>query len=64
VAEIGRIIHEVFSFAYVTAMKQTMILPVVLLGIGALSCLALKGGNGKAAPQAAPEAVEEAPTRA
>jgi EmrB/QacA subfamily drug resistance transporter len=64
VAEIGRIIHEVFSFAYVTAMKQTMILPVVLLGIGALSCLALKGGNGKAAPQTAPEAVEEAPTRA
>ena len=64
VAEIGRIIHEVFSFAYVTAMKQTMILPVVLLGIGALSCLALKGGDGKAAPQAAPEAVEEAPTRA
>ena len=49
---------------YVTAMKQTMILPVVLLGIGALSCLALKGGNGKTAPQTAPEAVEEAPTRA
>jgi EmrB/QacA subfamily drug resistance transporter len=64
VAEIGRILHEVFSFAYVTAMKQTMILPVVLLGIGALSCLALKGRDGKAAPQAAPEAVEEAPTRA
>ncbi len=64
VAEIGRIIHEVFSFAYVTAMKQTMILPVVLLGIGALSCLALKNGNGKAAPQTAPEAVEEAPTHA
>jgi EmrB/QacA subfamily drug resistance transporter len=64
VAEIARIAHEVFTFAYVTAMRQTMILPVVLLGIGALSCLALKGGNGKAAPQAAPEAVEEAPTRA
>ncbi len=64
VAEMGRILHEVFSFAYVTAMRQTMILPVALLGIGALSCLALKGGNGKAAPQAAPEAVEEAPTRA
>ena len=26
--------------------------------------LALKGGNGKTAPQTAPEAVEEAPTRA
>jgi EmrB/QacA subfamily drug resistance transporter len=64
VAEIARIAHEVFSFAYVTAMRQTMILPVVLLGIGALSCLALKGGGGQPAPQAAPEAVEEAPTRA
>jgi EmrB/QacA subfamily drug resistance transporter len=64
VAEIARIAHEVFTYAYVTAMRQTMILPVVLLGIGALSCLALKGGNGKAAPQVAPEAVEEAPTRA
>ena len=64
VAEIARIAHEVFTFAYVTAMRQTMILPVVLLGIGALSCLALKGGDGQPAPQAAPEAVEEAPTRA
>jgi EmrB/QacA subfamily drug resistance transporter len=64
VAEIGRIMHDVFSFAYVTAMKETMILPVVLLGIGALSCLALRGRDGKAAAQAAPEAVEEAPTRA
>jgi EmrB/QacA subfamily drug resistance transporter len=64
VAEIARIAHEVFTFAYVTAMRQTMILPVVLLGIGALSCLALKGGGGQPAPQAAPEAVEEAPTRA
>jgi hypothetical protein len=63
VAEITRIAHEVFTFAYVTAMRQTMILPVVLLGIGALSCLALKGGS-QAAPQPAPEAVEEAPTRA
>jgi hypothetical protein len=45
-------------------MRQTMILPIVLLAVGALSCLALKGGDGKTAPQAAPEAVEEAPTRA
>ena len=61
-AEIGRIIHDVFAYAYVTAMRQTMILPVVLLGIGALSCLALKGR--KPAPQPVPEQVEEAPTRA
>jgi hypothetical protein len=62
VAEIGRIMHDVFAFAYVTAMRQTMILPVVLLAIGALSCLAIKGG--KPVPQAASEQVEKAPTRA
>src|SRR5215470_14523859 len=44
-AEIARIAHEVFTFAYVTAMRQTMVLPIILLGIGALSCLALKGGK-------------------
>jgi EmrB/QacA subfamily drug resistance transporter len=42
VAEIARIGHEVFTSAYVTAMKQTMVLPVILLAIGALSCLAIK----------------------
>jgi EmrB/QacA subfamily drug resistance transporter len=62
VAEIARIAHEVFTSAYVTAMRQTMILPVVLLAVGALSCLAIKGG--KPAPQPVPEQVEEAPTRA
>jgi MFS family permease len=50
VAEIARIAHEVFTFAYVTAMRQTMILPVVLLGIGALSCLAIKEGKRAPAP--------------
>ena len=61
VAEIARIAHEVFTFAYVTAMRQTMILPVVLLGIGALSCLALK--NGKPTREAAPQEAEKAPTQ-
>jgi hypothetical protein len=40
-----------------------MILPIVLLAVGALSCLAIKG-RGKAVPREVPEAVEEAPTRA
>jgi EmrB/QacA subfamily drug resistance transporter len=61
VAEIARIAHEVFTFAYVTAMRQTMILPVVLLGIGALSCLALK--NGKPTREAARQEAEKAPTQ-
>src|SRR6516165_9335538 len=50
VAEITRIGHEVFTSAFVTAMKQTMLLPVILLGVGALSCLALKEGKRTAAP--------------
>jgi MFS family permease len=45
VAEIARIAHEVFTSAYVTAMRQTMILPIILLGIGAVSCLAIRGGK-------------------
>jgi EmrB/QacA subfamily drug resistance transporter len=62
VAEIARIAHEVFTFAYVTAMRQTMVMPIVLLAIGALSCLAIRGG--KPAPEtASPEAAKE-PTRA
>jgi MFS family permease len=42
VAEIARIAHDVFTFAFVTAMRQTMLLPIILLAIGALSCLAIK----------------------
>src|SRR5215472_13538786 len=41
-AEVARIGHDVFAFGYVAAMRSTMILPVVLLAVGALSCLALK----------------------
>jgi EmrB/QacA subfamily drug resistance transporter len=42
VAQIARIAHEVFTFAYVTAMRETMIMPICLLAIGALSCLAIR----------------------
>jgi MFS family permease len=60
--ELVRIAHEVFTSGYVTAMRQTMVLPVVLLGIGAISCFALRNGKPAAAP-VAPE-VEKAPSRA
>jgi EmrB/QacA subfamily drug resistance transporter len=53
VTEITRIGHDVFTSAFVTAMKQTMILPVILLAIGALSCLAIK--EGKRTPPAPAE---------
>ena len=64
-AEVGRIGHDVFSFGYVNAMKTTMALPVVLLAVGAASCLAIKGRKqsaepGPAAPAAAAES-ERAP---
>jgi len=49
-AELARIGHDVFTFAYVTAMRQTMLLPIVLLGVGALSCLAIKQGKRAAEP--------------
>ncbi len=41
-AEVARIGQEVFAFGYVQAMRSTMLLPVILLAIGAASCLALR----------------------
>jgi EmrB/QacA subfamily drug resistance transporter len=41
-AEVARIGHDVFSYGYVEAMRSTMLLPVILLGVGAASCLALR----------------------
>jgi EmrB/QacA subfamily drug resistance transporter len=54
-AEVARIGHDVFTFGYVEAMRTTMILPVVLLAVGALSCLALRERKPSAA--AGPPAV-------
>jgi EmrB/QacA subfamily drug resistance transporter len=41
-AEVARIGHDVFTFGFVDAMRATMIMPVSLLAVGALSCLAIK----------------------
>jgi EmrB/QacA subfamily drug resistance transporter len=61
IAEIGRIAREAFSFGYVSAMHQTMIMPIAVIGVAALSCLAIKRvvttprpADAQAAPQ--PEA--------
>jgi hypothetical protein len=62
VHQIEQIAHAIFTNGYVTAMRATMIMPIVILGVGALSCLAIKG-NKPAAESAQPEA-EKAPTRA
>jgi EmrB/QacA subfamily drug resistance transporter len=56
-AELARIAHDVFAFAYVTAMRQTMLLPIILLGVGALSCLAIK--EHKRAPEPAQVAADQ-----
>ena len=44
-AELLRIGHDVFTFGYVNAMRSTMLLPVILLGVGAVSCFMLKGAR-------------------
>jgi EmrB/QacA subfamily drug resistance transporter len=61
-AEIAHIGHEVFTFAFVTAMRQTMVLPIALLTIGALSCLAIR--RRRQAPELARAETERAPTTA
>jgi EmrB/QacA subfamily drug resistance transporter len=50
VAEVARIGHDVFTFGYVDAMKSTMVLPVVLLTVAALSCLAIQQQRKQPAP--------------
>jgi EmrB/QacA subfamily drug resistance transporter len=52
-AEVARVGHDVFTFGYVQAMRDTMLLPVILLGVGALSCLALKERKPAAGPGSA-----------
>ena len=52
------------TFAFVTAMRQTMIMPVVLLGVGALSCLAIKEAKRAPAPPAPESAKTETATPA
>ena len=64
VAEIARIAHEVFASAFVTAMRQTMLLPVILLGIGALSCLAIREGKRAPRQEERQAAKAETPTTA
>lgn len=54
VAEIGRIASEAFSYGYVSAMHQTMIMPIAILGVTALSCLLIKNVKGSRPAQAHP----------
>ncbi len=62
VAHIDRVAHDVFTFGFVTAMRQTMLLPIILLAVGAVSCLAIR--RTKPSQEAAAAETERAPTRA
>ena len=48
--EIGRIAREAFSYGYVTAMHQTMIMPIAIIGVTALSALAIKRMPSRSRP--------------
>jgi EmrB/QacA subfamily drug resistance transporter len=63
VAQIAHIGHEVFTFAYVSAMRETMIMPICLLAIGAVSCLAIRG-RARTAKTTVPETEPTTATRA
>ena len=56
VAEVGRVGHDVFTFGYVDAMRTTMAMPVILLLVGAASCLAIRERRRSAEPVPAVEA--------
>jgi hypothetical protein len=64
VAEVGRIGHDVFTFGYVDAMRTTMAMPVILLLVGAASCLAIRGRRRSADPVPAVEAAAVAAEQA
>jgi EmrB/QacA subfamily drug resistance transporter len=40
--QIGRLAHDVFANAFIDAMRPTLLVPVAVLAVGALSCLAIR----------------------
>jgi EmrB/QacA subfamily drug resistance transporter len=55
-AELNRLAAEVFSHGYVIAMRWTMVLPIAVVALAAVSCLAIKREGG--ADQTAAQSVE------
>jgi hypothetical protein len=64
IADLLRVGHEVFTSGYVDAMRATMLMPVILLAVGALSCLLLTGPRPAATAPPAPELAVEQGTAA
>jgi MFS family permease len=62
VSRIEQIAHAIFTNGYVAAMRPTMAMPIVVLFVGALSCLLIKR-NPPAPSPASPEVVTGAGSR-
>jgi EmrB/QacA subfamily drug resistance transporter len=40
--QIGRIAHDVFAYGFINAMRPTLLVPIAVLALGALSCIGVK----------------------
>jgi hypothetical protein len=63
VDQIATTAHQVFTHAYVAAMRPTLVIPIAMLAIGALLCLLAPGRTGSGdeqPPQATPDAATTA----
>jgi hypothetical protein len=43
-------LHTIYAYGFVDAMRVTMVMPIIVLAVGVLSCLAIKGGTAPARP--------------
>jgi EmrB/QacA subfamily drug resistance transporter len=59
--QMAQIAHDVFAYGFIDAMRPTLAVPILALGLAAVSCLAIKG-RGRA--QEAPVRTEETPVAA
>ena len=41
-AEIAQVAHDVFTYGFIEAMRPTLMVPIAVLALGAVSCLAVK----------------------
>jgi EmrB/QacA subfamily drug resistance transporter len=65
VARISQLGHDVFSLGFVNAMHQTLVLPITVLTLAALSCLAIRRVTTPASPssnQASPSSNQAGPS--
>jgi hypothetical protein len=58
-AQLQRISHEIFTQGFVNALHPTIVFPIVVLLLGALSCLFLRGGPVRPTPPTAPATTQE-----